>query len=291
MGRETAVSAVDARRERDRTARGSDLQHDAWLWGASATLLAFILLPLIAIGIRAVPSGALGDALSEPVVHAALRLSLLTTAVTLGLSLIFGTPMAWLLARRSFRGRSVVETLIDVPMVLPPAVAGLALLMAFGRRGVFGPFLAATFGIELPFTAAAVVLAQAFVAAPFYVRSAQAGFESIDREIEHVAATLGASPARIFLTVTIPLAAPALVGGAVMAWARALGEFGATIMFAGNFMGRTQTMPLAIYQTMETGRLDAALALATILVAVSFSVLIVFRVLARRLTPGMAIRA
>jgi molybdate transport system permease protein len=167
-------------------------------------------------------------------------------------------------------------------MVLPPAVAGVALLMAFGRRGIFGPFLSETFGIELPFTTAAVVLAQTFVATPFFVRAAQAGFESVDQSIEHVAATLGISRTRTFCQITIPLTAPALLGGAVMAWARALGEFGATIMFAGNFAGRTQTMPLAIYQTLESGNLDASLALSGILVGVSFTVLLMFKALARQ---------
>lgn len=260
-------------------------------WLAGALLLAFILVPLAAIFIRAVPSGVLSHLLSDEAVRQALRLSLITTAITLAVALIFGTPTAWLLARRSFRGRSVIETLIDLPMVLPPAVAGVALLMAFGRRGVLGPFLSETFGIELPFTTAAVVLAQAFVATPFYVRAAQAGFEGVSRELEHVAATLGASSTRTFMTVTVPLAFPALLGGAVMAWARALGEFGATIMFAGNFAGRTQTMPLAIYQAMESGRLNSALALSSMLIVVSFSVLLIVKALARRTTTGAGVHA
>jgi molybdate transport system permease protein len=154
--------------------------------------------------------------------------------------------------------------------------------MAFGRRGVLGPALSDTFGIELPFTTAAVILAQTFVASPFYVNAARSGFESVDPRLEDVAATLGVSRLTTFWSVTVPLALPALLGGAVMTWARALGEFGATIMFAGNFTGRTQTMPLAIYQTLESGKLDAALALSLMLVIVSFTILILFKRIARR---------
>ncbi len=254
------------------------------LWLASAVLLAFLLIPLAAIFIRAIPSGAFGDAIGDPVIREALILSLLTTSLTLGVVIILGTPVAWLLARYRFRGREALDTLIDLPMVLPPAVAGVALLMAFGRRGILGPTLSDTFGIEIPFTTLAVILAQAFVATPFYVKAAKAGFESIDRDLEHVSATLGVSRVQTFWSVTVPLSLPALLGGAVMAWARALGEFGATIMFAGNFMGRTQTMPLAIYGTMESGRLNAALVLSGILIVVSFTVLIVFKAIARYAT-------
>ncbi len=255
-----------------------------FLWLASAVLLAFLLIPLAAIFIRAIPSGALGDAVGDPVIREALVLSLLTTSFTLGIVIVLGTPVAWLLARYQFRGREALDTLIDLPMVLPPAVAGVALLMAFGRRGILGPTLSDTFGIEIPFTTLAVIMAQAFVATPFYVKAAKAGFESIDRDLEHVSATLGVSRLQTFWSVTVPLSLPALLGGAVMAWARALGEFGATIMFAGNFMGRTQTMPLAIYGTMESGRLSAALVLSGILIVVSFTVLIVFKAIARYAT-------
>ncbi len=255
-----------------------------FLWLASAVLLAFLLIPLAAIFIRAIPSGALGDAVGDPIIREALVLSMLTTSLTLGIVIVLGTPVAWLLARYQFRGREALDTLIDLPMVLPPAVAGVALLMAFGRRGILGPFLSDTFGIEIPFTTLAVIMAQAFVATPFYVKAAKAGFESIDRDLEHVSATLGVSRLQTFWSVTVPLSLPALLGGAVMAWARALGEFGATIMFAGNFMGRTQTMPLAIYGTMESGRLNAALVLSGILIVVSFTVLIVFKAIARYAT-------
>jgi molybdate transport system permease protein len=253
---------------------------------SSAMLLAFLLVPLAAIFIRAIPAGALTDTLDDAVVREALTLSLVTTSITLALAVVVGTPVAWLLARYRFPGHAALDTLIDLPMVLPPAVAGVALLMAFGRRGLAGPFLSDTFGIELPFTTVAVILAQAFVATPFFVKAARSGFESVDPELEHVAATLGVSRLQTFWSVTVPLALPALLGGAVMTWARALGEFGATIMFAGNFIGRTQTMPLAIYQTMESGRLDAALALSAILIVVSFSVLVAFKILARRVAGG-----
>lgn len=254
------------------------------LWLACAVLVAFLVVPLAAIFLRALPSGALGDSLRDPIVRQALTLSLLTTTITLIVAIALGTPVAWLLARHRFRGRELLDTLIDLPMVLPPAVAGVALLMAFGRRGVLGPFLSDNLGIELPFTTAAVVLAQAFVATPFYVKAAKAGFEAVDADIERVAATLGISRLQTFWSITVPLSLPALLGGAVMAWARALGEFGATIMFAGSFAGRTQTMPLAIYQAMESGRLEAALVLSGILIVVSFSVLLVFKALAKYAT-------
>ncbi len=251
------------------------------IWLCAILLVLFIALPLLAIALRVIPADGVGEAIGGPVVEEALRLSLVTSAISLLLTLLGGTPTAWLLARRSFRGRQVIDTLVDLPMVLPPAVAGVALLMAFGRRGVLGPWLDDTFGLQLPFTTAAVVIAQTFVACPFYIRAARAGFESIDRELERVAATLGAGGARTFVSVTVPLALPALLSGAVMAWARALGEFGATIMFAGNFRGRTQTMPLAVYQEMESGRLTNALVLSAILVVLSFTVLFAVKALAR----------
>lgn len=241
----------------------------------------FILLPIGAIVGRALATGALADALVRPVVLEALRLSGLTTVLTLALAVGLGTPVAFLLARRQFPGRALLDSLIELPMVLPPAVAGIGLLMAFGRRGILGPALEST-GITLGFTTAAVVLAQTFVAAPFYVRAARAGFTAVDRELEIVAHTLGVSGWSTFWRVTVPGAFPALLGGAVMCWARALGEFGATIMFAGSFQGRTQTMPLAIYAALESD-LDAAVALAAILVAISLALLVVVRVAVLRL--------
>jgi molybdate transport system permease protein len=201
----------------------------------------------------------------------AISLSMLTTALTVLLTLLFGTPVAYLLARRRFRGHTALDTLIDLPMVLPPSVAGIALLVAFGRRGLLGQYLSVA-GIELPFTTQAVVLAQLFVAAPFYIKAAATGFAGVDRELEQAAALDGASAGQVFRYVTGPLSWASVFGGAVMTWARALGEFGATIIFAGNFVGRTQTMPLAIYQGFEQD-LNVALTLSVILLAVSFVVL------------------
>ena len=246
-------------------------------------VLAFLALPLLAIFLKVLPQEGLLATLREPLVTEALRLSLMTSLSSLLLAVLFGTPVAYLLARHRFRGARVVETLIDLPMVLPPTVAGVALLMALGRRGLLGPWLTAA-GLQISFSTPAVILAQSFVCLPFYMRAAQAGFRSVDPELERVAYTLGVSPLGTFLRVTVPLALPALLGGAVMAWARALGEFGATIMFAGNLRGRTQTMPLAIYLAMESD-LPAALALSTLLILVSFSVLLSMRTLLRRGVP------
>jgi molybdate transport system permease protein len=192
-----------------------------------------------------------------------------------------GTPLAYLLARRSFPGRTVLDTLVDLPIVLPPAVAGLALLMAFGRRGILGGTLAA-WGITIPFTTTAVVIAQIFVAVPFYVRAARSGFQRVEPELEEAAADLGAGPTRVFWTTTLPLARPGLAAGAVVAWSRALGECGATLMFAGNLAGRTQTMPLAIYERYVAGDLTTALVLAILLLVVSLVILLIARILGDR---------
>ncbi len=234
--------------------------------------------PLLALAWRTLPSGRWLEALASPTVIQALSLSLATTAASLALIVLLGTPMAYLLARHHFPGRGLVDTIIDLPMVLPPAVAGLALLMLFGRGGLLGPTLRAL-DVDVAFSTAAVVLAQTFVAGPFYIRSARAGFESVDPLLEKVAATLGKSDLEIFRQITIPLALPSLVGGAVMSWARALGEFGATIMFAGNFPGRTQTMPLAVYTALESD-LWAALAIAMVLLMLSFMALLLLRLVA-----------
>jgi molybdate transport system permease protein len=253
---------------------------------AALAFALLIVLPVAAILARALTGTNLLGAITRPVVVEALRLSLLTTALTLSVTLVFGTPVAWLLARRDFPGRALLDGLIELPMVLPPAVAGIGLLMAFGRRGLLGPLLE-SFGITLGVTTAAVVMAQVFVAAPFYVRAAKLGFQGVDRELEEMAATLGGSGWVTFWRVTVPLAFPSLLTGAAMCWARALGEFGATIMFAGSFQGRTQTMPLAIYGALESD-LEAALAISAILVVVSFGLLGLVRLIARRsgLTEG-----
>lgn len=236
-------------------------------------LVLFLTLPLVALAVRALPLGL--NAWLESDTLNALQLSLTTATTAALLSVLVGTPVAYLLARDNFVGKNILDTLIDLPMVLPPSVAGIALLMAFGRRGVLGPALESV-GITLPFTTVAVVIAEAFVAAPFYVRSAKAGFANVDRKLEQMSALLGVSNPRTFFRVTLPLAAPSLFGGLLMTWARALGEFGATIMFAGNFPGRTQTMPLAIYAGLESN-LDSALALSFILVIVSFAILFAVR--------------
>ncbi len=241
--------------------------------------LAFVLAPVSALFLRSTPS-AFFAALQQPDVQSALRLSVLTTAITLVCAVAFGTPIAYLLARWSFPGRRLLDTLVDLPIVVPPAVAGVALLIAFGRRGIFAPLLDAA-GIQLSFTTAAVVLAQLFVASPFYVRAARAGFLAVDRRLEEASATLGAGRFETFRRITIPMALPSLIGGAVLTWARALGEFGATIMFAGNLVGVSQTMPLAVYLKLESGDLPAALALSIILVIASFAVLLVVRLAER----------
>jgi molybdate transport system permease protein len=238
-------------------------------------LVLFLGLPLIGLLSRALGAGAVLAALGRPIALEALRVSLFTTVTVLLLSLVLGSPLALLLARRRFRGIALLDSLVDLPIVLPPAVAGLALLLTFGRRGLLGTPLAAA-GIVLPFTTAAVVLASLFVAAPFYVRAARSGFLAVPRELEEAARVEGASEWQVFRFVTAPVAAPALFGGAILCWARALGEFGATIMFAGQFMGRTQTMPLAIYAALESD-LDAALGLSILLLAISFGLLVFFR--------------
>jgi molybdate transport system permease protein len=242
-------------------------------------LLAFLTLPLLALLTRAGLDTLLTNAVQPQVFQAAV-LSMTTSATATLLVIALGTPLAYLLARHEFRGKVVIETLIDLPMVLPPAVAGVALLMAFGRRGLLGEHLS-SLGLELAFTQAAVVLAQMFVAAPFFVKSALSGFTRIEREAEEAAQLDGADGWTVFWRITLPLTWPALFGGAIMTWARALGEFGATIIFAGNFPGRTQTMPLAIYLGFEL-ELGIALTLSIILLVVSFGVLALVKGLMRQ---------
>lgn len=248
-------------------------------WLLSVPLLLFLTLPLVALILRTPPSELLAN-LGEGQVIQAVSLSLLTTFITLAVTLVFGTPVAYLLARYDFPLRRAVDTLLDLPTVLPPSVAGVALLMAFGRRGIVGEWLE-IWGIHIAFTQAAVVLAQTFVAAPFYVKAAMLGFASVDRDMEQAAALDGASSGQVFRFITLPLSWAALLSGAVMTWARALGEFGATIIFAGNYPGRTQTMPLAIYIGFELD-LDVALTLSVILVGCSFLVLMIVKSLLQR---------
>lgn len=240
----------------------------------------FIALPVLSLFIKSSPVS-LARSLQDSVVRDALALSLLTSACTTGIVILLGTPLSYLNARFHYFGKEVLDTLLDLPVVLPPAVAGIALLMAFGRTGVLGQHLNAL-GISIAFTTLAVILAQVFVSAPFYLRQARTSFEDVDPALESAARTLGSSPVSAFFQVTIPLACNGLVSGAVMTFARALGEFGATMMFAGNFQGRTQTMPLAIYAAMQ-GDLDAALCLSIALVVISFLVIALVRMLTGRL--------
>ena len=237
--------------------------------------LAFLLLPLGALLLRA-PWRTLPDQLTGPVVGPALRLSLLTASLATLLCVLLGVPLALLLARSAFRGRSVVRALVTVPLVLPPVVGGVALLLLLGRAGVLGRPLDEVAGVSLPFTTAAVVVAEAFVALPFLVLAVEGALRGADRRYEEVAATLGAGRWHVFRTVTLPLVAPGVAAGAVLCWARALGEFGATITFAGSFPGRTQTMPLAVYLALDTDP-DAALALSLVLLGVCVLVLALLR--------------
>ena len=253
---------------------------------ASLPILLFLVMPLVALVLRVSPSDLwqlvfttlTGTDHSDAA--QALALSFTTTYTAMLVTLVVGTPLAYLLARGRFFGRNVLDALVDLPLVLPPAVAGIALLVAFGRRGLLGPALAHV-GITLPFTPAAVVLAQIFVASPFYLRAAITAFSEVRREIEEAAAIDGAGSLSVFARITFPLVAPALASGAVMTWARALGEFGATILFAGNFSGVTQTMPLAIYIGFEID-LNVALTLSAILLAIAFAVLLLVKAVLRQ---------
>ncbi len=247
------------------------------LTAVSGLFVAFLALPVATLVARSLLNGALLDVGSTTAVVGALALSLATTSVSLVLTVGFGLPLALFLARRSFRGKSLIEAFVDLPIVLPPSVAGLALLLVLGRRGVLGGPLQAA-GLDIAFTTAAVVLAQTFVAAPFFIRAARTGIAGIDRELEDSARTSGASERQVLRYVTLPLAAPAIAAGLVMSWARALGEFGATIMFAGNIEGRTQTLPLVVYAEFQAGELDRSIAAAAILVVAAFGVLIAVRV-------------
>jgi len=222
------------------------------------------------------PIGMLWNAVQEPEVLQALELSLLTTTISTFFSVVLGLPVAYILARLDFPGRKFLETLVTMPTVLPPVVAGVALLLTFGRFGLIGHYLD-LIGITIPFTTVAVVMAQTFIAAPFFVNSAKAGLSQLDRRYELAAYTLRASPLYTFRRVTLPLIAPALLSGIGLSWARALGEFGATITFAGNFQGITQTMPIAVYLAAEND-LDKSIALSVVLLAVSFGVLLALQI-------------
>jgi molybdate transport system permease protein len=248
----------------------------------------FVALPLVALGWRAVDSGELAKNITTSLVLDAMRLSAITSTIALALAVVFGTPVAYLLARRDFPGKVLIDLVVDLPIVLPPTVAGVALLVAFGRRGVLGGQIDAL-GIDLAFTTTAVVMAQLFVSAPYYIRTVKAGFEGVSPEYEGVAATLGAGPLRVFWRIMLPLSWPSVLAGAILCWARALSELGATLVFAGNFPERTQTMPLAIIGVFDSGSsVDVAIALAVMLVVAASVLLLLLRLVAKHAArPGI----
>jgi molybdate transport system permease protein len=245
-------------------------------------MLAFITLPLLALVMRASGNSLLSN-LAQPVARQAIAVSLQTTLISTAIIVIFGTPVSLYLSLAKTRTSRIVDTLVDMPTVLPPAVAGVAMLVIFGRRGFVGGLLS-DLGIQIAFTQAAVVVAQVFIASPFYIKSAALGFAAVETEAQQAAALDGATGWQIFRYIVVPLSWPALVSGGLLSWARALGEFGATIIFAGNFPGRTQTMPLAIYIGFEID-LQIALALSVILVGFSFLILLVVKGLLQRDHP------
>ena len=256
--------------------RASERLGERSLVALAALFALFLGLPVVTLVARAVLDGSLATAIASPVVLGALWLSLVTTAISLAITVVFGLPLAFVLARRQFRGKGWLEAIVDLPIVLPPSVAGLALLLVFGRRGLLAePF--EILGVSIPFTTVAVILAQTFVSAPFFVRSARTGIAGVDRDLEDAARVDGASEASCFAR-SRAVASAALAAGLVMTWARALGEFGATIMFAGNIEGRTQTLPLVVYAEFQGGDLDASIAAAAILVIAAFGVLVAVRV-------------
>ncbi|MBI4883280.1 MAG: molybdate ABC transporter permease subunit [Actinobacteria bacterium] len=241
----------------------------------ACSAIAFFALPLIGLLWRA-PWSQAWRYINDDASLAALRLSLICSLWATVLSIVFGVPLAWLLARVQFRGRSFVRALCTLSMVLPPVVGGVALFFALGRRGIVGQYLDRWFDLRLPFTTAGVVLAQTFVAMPFLVVTVEAALRQLDGRLEDAARTLGGAPWYTFRRVTLPAIGPAVVAGSVLAWARALGEFGATITFAGNFPGTTQTMPLAVFLSLETNP-EKAIVLALVLIVISFTVLVVLR--------------
>ncbi len=242
----------------------------------AAVAALFFVLPLAGLVARTPWASVLGI-LADPQVQLALRLSLVCSLASTALAAVLGVPLAWVLARLRFPGRNLLRGLTTLPMVLPPVVGGVALLLAFGRRGVLGAPIADATGLSLPFTTAGVIVAESFVAMPFLVITVEAGLRSMDVRFEEAARTLGAGRWTVFRRVTLPLIGPSLAAGAVLAWSRALGEFGATITFAGNFPGTTQTAPLAIYIDLESGHLPSAVILSLVLVVVSLGVLVALR--------------
>jgi molybdate transport system permease protein len=260
----------------DRVSQPRGARDRLWVLAIPGLLgLALLLVPLLGLVARA-PWTGLRDQLTSGSVHHALRLSLLTSLAATAVSAILGVPLAWLLARTRLRGRSLLRAVVMLPMVLPPVVGGVALLMAFGRRGLVGQWLYESYGVTLPFTTAAVVIAQVFVSMPFLVIAVDTAFRASARGFEDAAATLGASRWYVFRRVSLPLVGPSIAAGAAVCWARALGEFGATITFAGNLPGRTQTIPLAVYLALQTNP-EAALVLSMVLLAVSLGILVLLR--------------
>jgi molybdate transport system permease protein len=251
--------------------------HTAWRvvgYVLGGGLLAFLVVPVVALFVTGSPGDWLAG-IRHPITAPAMLLSLTTTAVSLSVLVVFGTPLAWWLGRSEARSARLIETAIQLPIVVPPAVAGLALLLAFGRRGLIGSLLQGA-GIDIAFSTTAVVLAQVFVAAPFYIQAATTAFAAIDDNLLVVARTLGARPATVLFRIALPLARRGLIAGAALAWARALGEFGATLMFAGNLPSKTQTLPLAVYTALESD-VRAAQALAVILVVIALVIIIFLR--------------
>jgi molybdate transport system permease protein len=255
-------------------------------YGAAGLLILavtlYLALPVVALFFRTTPE-LFWSSLANPLVISALWLSLTTSACSLAIVILVGTPFAYVHARSTYPGKVIVDTLIDLPLVLPPAVAGFALLVLYGRAGLLGRYFN-MLGISIAFTTLAVIMAQIFVASPFYLRQAKSLFEQFDQSYEYTARTLGASPLRTFLTVTIPLTAGGLLSGAVMTFGRALGEFGATIMFAGNLPGVTQTMPLAVYVGMESD-FNLGLTISILLVLISFAIMLTVRFMAKKEVP------
>ena len=274
--RPAAPSRLTARERARRAARGGASRSvPTPLLVPALIAILFLLLPLAGLLIRA-PWGRLGAALSGTDATQALTLSLWAATVSTAISMIIGVPLAWVLARSSFPGQRLLRALVTLPLVLPPVVGGVALLLAFSRTGVVGRYLDSWFGLTIPFSPLAVVMAETFVAMPFLIITVEGAFRSADQGFEEAAATLGAKRMTVFRRITVPMIAPSLGAGAVLCWARALGEFGATITFAGSFPGQTETMPIAVYYALENDP-DAAIALSLVLLLVSVAVLVCLR--------------
>ncbi|HTQ08195.1 MAG TPA: ABC transporter permease [Polyangiaceae bacterium] len=270
-----------------RLVRGARRPWHAVLGALGGALILFLVLPVVGL-LSGTTLADVRAGLEHPLVAPALELSFFTTTVSAAVVILFGTPLAWIIAERRGGGARLLESALKLPVVLPPAVAGLGLLLAFGRTSVLGA-LFARLGVGVPFTSAAVVLAQVFVSAPFYVEAAIAAFRRLDADLLVIARSLGAGTARVLFRVALPLAAPGLLSGVALAWARALGEFGATLMFAGSLSGRTQTLPLAIYAALESD-VRAARALSLVLVCIAFVLLFAVRSSERVHGPGPGAR-